>query len=119
MAQVDRVARPSGRDARPSAPSGADPAPVARGMGPKGGPAQIPKVDVGVAARPSPLEAARSEAPGRSGRDAPRTVDSERGPSSPPAATDLRTRMAIENRQAADKATEAAARRAVRAYGEA
>jgi hypothetical protein len=119
MAQVDRVARPSGRDARPSAPSGADPAPVARGMGPKAGPAQIPKADARPASQPSLLEAVRAKAAGRAGADAPRRADPERGPSSPPAATDLQTRMALENRQAADKATEAASRRAVRAYGEA
>lgn len=37
----------------------------------------------------------------------------------PPAADDLRTRMAAENKQAAEQATERAAQRAVREYGEA
>lgn len=36
----------------------------------------------------------------------------------PPAADDLRTRMAAENKQAAGQATERAAQRAVREYGE-
>lgn len=64
-------------------------------------------------------EAARRDAANSPPRDTLRRYEPQAVWKSPPAADDLRTRMAAENKQTSEKATEMAARRAVREYGEA
>lgn len=119
MTSVDRLSRSAVSDLTAASRGPLDRAsdPLERGMRVRAN--EPPRASGSDAPRSVMNEAPRSGVADSPRRDTLRRYEPQAVWKSPPAADDLRTRMAAENKQTSEKATEMAARRAVREYGEA